>query len=259
MNSTKENNIKKDKRKLRVRKKERTKNTILAKATIFFSDKSFKDVLLEDIAEAAFVSRATLYNYFKNKDELHFAVANQIYRTENEAIADIISSDLSGKKLVLHLCEKSFKDSVENPLLRKVFRGFMYYINDRNLSSGEIYDHITKKIGTTQLNSLIETPSLLDEFNFEEYFDDHYFICSYIQFIRHGNLWVQAIQRGKKDKTIKNDLEDLSIAQYINILMYGMVNEMELRKTALDRINMKRETFITNSLHLISIFLDKNV
>ena len=60
----------KEKRQLRDRKKERTKEEILAVAEKFYSEKPINEVRLEDIAETAFVSRTTIYNYFKDKDDL---------------------------------------------------------------------------------------------------------------------------------------------------------------------------------------------
>jgi AcrR family transcriptional regulator len=86
MKLNQDKHIKKDKRQLRVRKQERTKQTILTKAEKFFSEKPMNQVSLEDIAEAAFVSRTTLYNYFKNKDEIFFTLGRQTFKKMNEDI-----------------------------------------------------------------------------------------------------------------------------------------------------------------------------
>ena len=259
MKSAKENNSKKDKRLLRVRKKEHTRKTILLEALKFFSEKAYKDVFLEDIAEAAFISRATLYNYFKNKDDVFFAVGNQIFKELNETIATILPTELSGKEQVIFLCKKTFKDSIDKPIILKITGEFFARINSKNLSSEVIYNDITEKIGSSTLNNIIQNLSLLEDVDLEEVFEEPYFIEFFIQLLKNGNLWKKAVRKGKMDNTIKNELEDMQIIQYVNILMSGILNEMELRQTALDRIRMKRDMFFTNSLNLIGIFLDKNV
>ncbi|MHA1978883.1 MAG: TetR/AcrR family transcriptional regulator [Candidatus Hodarchaeales archaeon] len=258
MNSDKENNSKKDKKLFRDRKKERTRKTILIEAEKLFSEKSYNDVFLEDIAEAAFVSRATVYNYFKNKDDVFFAVGNQIFKELNETIATILPADLSGKDQFIFLCEKTFHDSIDKPIILKITREFFDRMNGQKLSAKEIYNDITEKVGPSTLNNLVENVSLLEEVDLAKDFDEPYFIEFFIQLLKNGNLWVKTVRKGKEDHTIKNDLEDMQIIQYVNVLMSGILYEMELRRTALDRINMKRGTFETNSLNLIASFLDKN-
>jgi AcrR family transcriptional regulator len=259
MNSDIENNSKKDKKLFRNRKKEKTRKTILIEAAKLFSEKSYSDVFLEDIAEAAFVSRATVYNYFQNKDDVFFAVGNQIFKELNNTIATILPADLSGKAQVIFLCEKTFRDSIDKPIILKITREFFDRLNSQKLSAKEIYNDITEKIGSSTLNNLVENVSLLEEVDLAKDFDEPYFIEFFIQLLKNGNLWENAVRKGKADHTIKNDLEEMQIIQYVNVLMSGILYEMELRRTALDRINMKRKTFVTNSLNLIASFLNKNV
>jgi AcrR family transcriptional regulator len=247
------------KKKLRIRKKERTKQAILTAAEECCSDRPIAEVFLEEVAEAAFISRTTVYNYFKNKDDLFFAVGNNIFKELNESIATNLPTELSGKEQILFLCKKTFADNVEKPLILKITREFFNRMNNKNLSAEVIYNEITEKIGPSTLNNLLENLSALEKIDLANDFDEPYFIEFFIQLLKNGNLWVKAVKKGKKDKTIQNSLEDMKIIQYMNILMSGILHEMELRKTALDRINMKRETFVTNSLHLISLFLDQNM
>lgn len=256
MVSTKDGSPKKDQRLLRVRKKERTRSTIISEAIKLFSEKPYDDVPLEGIAEAAFISRQTLYNYFKNKEDVFFAVGNQIYKEENENMAEILSHDLSGKEQVLLLCEKKFRDSYDKPILLKIIREFWDRFTLRNISSEEVYNEIAEKIGADQFNELVEKPNLLDEFDFETYFEEPNYFELYIQFIKNGNMWVRAIQKGKQDNSIKNDLPDMQIMQFINLFMDGVIHEIKRRKSALDRINMNSETFVTKTINLVSYFLD---
>ena len=55
---------------LRERKKERTRQGILATAHELFLSKSYEDTIMEEIAEHADLAVGTLYNYFPSKGEL---------------------------------------------------------------------------------------------------------------------------------------------------------------------------------------------
>ena len=254
--ASKEGAPKKDTRLLRTKKKERTRNNIITEAAKLFSKRPYDDVLLEDIAEAAFISRQTLYNYFNNKEDVFFAAGNQIYKEENEKMAEVVSSDAPGKEQIIHLCEKKFRDSTENPVLLKIIREFWDRFNSRDASSAEVYSEIIEKIGASQLQELIEKPDLLEEFDLEKYFEEPNFIELYIQFLRNGGMWLKAIRKGKLDDSIKNDMEDMQIMQFINILTDGVIHETMRRQSALDRIGMKRETFESNTIKLVVVFLD---
>ncbi|MDP6563573.1 MAG: TetR/AcrR family transcriptional regulator [Alphaproteobacteria bacterium] len=60
-----------DRKKRRIHKRQ---NEILDSAKQHFLARHYKSVTIEDIAEEALVSRATIYSYFKNKNELYGAV-----------------------------------------------------------------------------------------------------------------------------------------------------------------------------------------
>ncbi len=52
------------------RKKPDRKLAVLEAATILFSEKSFHDVKLDEVAVAADVGKGTIYTYFRSKEEL---------------------------------------------------------------------------------------------------------------------------------------------------------------------------------------------
>ena len=64
------------------------------------------------------------------------------------------------------------------------------------------------------------------------------------------------IQMGKRDGSIKNTLPDMEMMQFLNIVTDGVIHETMRRRSALERINMKQETFVTNTINLLSVFLD---
>ena len=60
---------------------ERTRQIIEA-ATLVFAQKGFDRATMDDIAAAAGINKATIYLYFKNKDALIIAIAEQIFALE---------------------------------------------------------------------------------------------------------------------------------------------------------------------------------
>ena len=245
-----------DKPKLRTRKKERTRKSIITEATKLFNEKPYDEVLLEDIAEAAFISRQTLYNYFNNKEDIHYAVGNKIYEEENEEIEKILDTDLTGKDQVLLICERLFKNSKEKPIVLRVVKDLWNNLNSRNFSSTETYNQIAETIGREKMDELIENPETLDEFVFEDYFDDFNLMKEYLQFIRHNYLWTKAIQKGKQDGSIKNQLPNMQIMQFMSFVTWGTINEVMRRHSPLERVGMDLDIFSTNVIRLLAHFLD---
>jgi AcrR family transcriptional regulator len=246
------------KKQLRDRKKDRTREEILAVAEKFYSEKPMDDILLEDIAEAAFISRTTIYNYFKDKNDVFFAVGNKVFKELNETIATTLPKGLSGKEQVLFLCAKTFEDGRDNPIVLKITNETFNHIENINSTPESIIETIIKKIGQTTFDELIGGLSPFENFKFEKYFEEPHFTKFFFQMLRNCELWSKAIRKGKKDKTIKNDLEEATIIQYITMLINGLLSEMELRKTASNQTGLNRELITNSTLNLISHFLDNN-
>ncbi len=244
---------------LRYRKKERTREEILAVAERFYSEKPANEILLEDIAEAAFVSRTTIYNYFENKNAVFFAVGKKVIRELNERVVATLPAELSGKEQVLFLCRMTFKDGNDNPIVLKITRATFDHIRNMNWKPESIIGTIIEKLGLDALEKLTGDLSPVEDYGFERHFEEPHFFEFFVQFLRNGELWVKAINKGKKDKTIRNDLEAPIIVQYVTMLINGMLSEMELRGTASNPMGPQRDLIIDNTMNLIALFLDHNV
>jgi len=249
----------KGKMQLRYRKKERAREEIIASAEKFYSEKPIAEVLLEDIAEAAFVSRTTIYNYFKDKNEVLFAVRNRIFKELNETLSATIPYGSSGQEQVMFLCAKTFKDGRDNPIILTILRDSFHHIKDIGSTPESINEKIVKKIGQSTLNKLIEDPSSSNDFDFANYFEEPNFYEFYIQLLRYGGYWAKAIKKGKNDRTIKNGLDDKSIVLYVTMLINGMLSEMELRRIDSKVIGIEERMITDTTLGLISQFLELNV
>ncbi len=75
------------------RRQERTRKTILEAATQCFSDKSVTSVSVEEIIEAADVSRGTFYKLFKHKEEVFAQIVQPMLKKYGTQLAAIDSTD----------------------------------------------------------------------------------------------------------------------------------------------------------------------
>jgi hypothetical protein len=70
---------------------------------------------------------------------------------------------------------------------------------------------------------------------------------------------VKAIRKGKKDRTIKNELEDVSIVLYVTMLINGLLSEMELRRIGSKVMGIEERVVTNATLNLIALFLEHDV
>ena len=256
MDKTNDDDPQAQKKQLRVRKKERTKQVILAKADEFFAKKQMEDVSIEDIAEAAFISRTTIYNYFRNKNAIFFAVGNKVFQDLNQRFAAMFDTKMKGKDQVLQFCEQTFKDSTENPIILKITNAYFVHTDKLNLAPEAVWNDLNAKIGPSHLMKLIDKSSTFEEFNLGELFEEPSYIEFVIRLMRNGFIWQKAIKKGRDDKTIKNTMDDGELMEYLSIILNGVLSEMNLRRTIKDRVGITRDTVISQTLKIIGHFLE---
>ncbi|MGW5365154.1 TetR/AcrR family transcriptional regulator [Actinopolymorpha pittospori] len=73
---------------LRARKKAATRQRIADLATVLFLQRGFDNVTISEIAEAAEVSKVTIFNYFPRKEDIFFDRAPQAEQLLTTAIRD---------------------------------------------------------------------------------------------------------------------------------------------------------------------------
>ncbi|MFW9847718.1 MAG: TetR/AcrR family transcriptional regulator [Candidatus Thorarchaeota archaeon] len=237
-------------KKLRAIKKERTRQTIHTEAEKLFSEKPFNEVILEDIADAAVVSRTTLYNYFKNKDAIFFGIGIEHFEELINLYGMNYSDKLSGIDQVLQFCKIGFTFGRDNPLTQDIIREFYRRIQYSNISledwSAKYRKFIAKhRVGTEQHEELLEE------------YDEPYLFEFYFMLERHNHLWINAIKKGKSDGTIKTDLNEKQIVEFLYMILMGIEAEMNLRESTLNRIGLNDSTIEEHIMNLITSFLGK--
>ena len=80
---------------LRARKKRATRQRISNVATQLFTERGFDQVTIDDVAVAADVSKMTVFNYFRCKEDLYFDRSGEAQRLLGDALANRRRSPLS--------------------------------------------------------------------------------------------------------------------------------------------------------------------
>ncbi len=94
--------------------KERSRRSILKASRKLFSVQGYDETFIEDIADLAEVSKATVYNYFPDKDSLLIGIVEEV----EENIEDYLENELSAETNAL--------DRVRRVLAELVFASLQY-------------------------------------------------------------------------------------------------------------------------------------
>lgn len=82
------------------RDREKMRAVILKSAHKLFVERSFEDVSIRNIAEDIEYSPATVYLYFKDKDEIFYAIHQEAFKFFNEYVADLLKIKDAFKRLI---------------------------------------------------------------------------------------------------------------------------------------------------------------
>jgi len=88
---------------------ERTSQIITAAEDVF-TKKGFAEARMDDIAEETGLSKGTLYNYFKSKDDLIIAILDRIFQREFKAFDEMDLSKMSSTDIINRFVDTIAKD-----------------------------------------------------------------------------------------------------------------------------------------------------
>jgi AcrR family transcriptional regulator len=99
------------------REKEMRRLQIMDAAKKVFASKGFCDATVEEIAQEAELSPATLYLYFKNKDELHAVLHIKILKALIEKIENVYHQDISPEEKIKALAKALYEVYETDPMI----------------------------------------------------------------------------------------------------------------------------------------------
>lgn len=158
---------------------------ILKASRRLFSSKGYENTYIEDVAKKAEISKATLYNYFPNKESLLMGIAqdelDQIKNLLSHELKEIESGEeklrrilevfildsipfinLSRKITYLNSCEESYLYKTRLEMM-SIFRSLIVEAQEQNIFKNEISpDDIVDIVMSVYLMALFEWPHIAD-------------------------------------------------------------------------------------------------
>lgn len=190
---------------------EERKQYLAEVATKIFVEKGYKSASLQDIANEAVISKATIYHYFKTKEEILY----YILKTETDTFIDILKN--------------SIKSSIEKGLnTEDAFKSFIYtyatYLNSKKDlawlvlkerhqltgSNKEVLHKREKEIFKTLKEEVKKLPDI------DENYDVNLISFIIISMTHWVGYWLK--NNGKLDL-------DSAIKQNISILLHGILKK----------------------------------
>ena len=99
---------------------ERARQAILKAALLEFAQEGASGARMDHIARSAHVNKALLYYYFKDKEQLHGAVLEQVFSGLAERINEVLDRDLPPREKVLAYAGAHFDYIASSPLYPRV-------------------------------------------------------------------------------------------------------------------------------------------
>ncbi|MDO9423468.1 MAG: TetR/AcrR family transcriptional regulator [Methylobacter sp.] len=131
------------------------RQTIIEGATRMFLKHGYHKVSMDKIAQAAPVSKATLYQHFENKNALFSAVVFELCRSLLQTMAEI-ATDSKDVEKNLHKIAEAFVDLIFTEKALAIYRLVIAECLDFPELGRLVYDGVPK-IALTQLENYLQT------------------------------------------------------------------------------------------------------
>jgi len=130
---------------LKKKEREQRRNYIMDIAQKLFMSKDYDEVSMNEIAKEVGVNKATLYNYFKNKEALHFAIVLRGVRTLEKMIKKEIEKGSTGReKLFLYGKANDEFFNKYPDCMRLLYSPQLQKLDVDNMNNSEEYQEVMK-------------------------------------------------------------------------------------------------------------------
>ncbi len=186
------------------RKVLRIKKIILDGASELFSNNPYESVAMNKIADHVALSRATLYNYFKTKEEIFFEIAFIKLKDIIEEQKVLLKSSKSGLKGVLSIHKSVAQSLLELPFYHKTILRFFHKLDALNILDDLLFNN-----DSPELKLKIES--------FEGYLKNMVEI-----FIVYQRMVNSEMEKGIDDGSIKSTLNRFELESLMNLIYFGL-------------------------------------
>jgi TetR/AcrR family transcriptional regulator len=227
----------------REREKEQRRNDIINAAEKLFFNQGYDDVSMNDIASAVELSKATLYLYFDNKEELFFAIVLRGTLILNSTIKEEVEKAKTGIDKVSAFRKAYFEFTKNYPNYIRMYKYFQ---------SGRF--NIKRIMNNEYLNCVVsetnKCPTSIPTFD-EENNTNHYLIK--IMELRSERLTIMcnSIQTGIDDGTIRPDVDPVEAAVLLSSISKRMSDIPPDHEKILESRGIDRDKFVIDVEDLI--------
>lgn len=195
----------------------RRKDIIDAAERLFFSN-DYENVTMNDIAEEAEMARGTLYQYFKNKDDIYAAIAIRAAKLIGEKIHEIMDTDQTALEKLRSFVESHYD-------LFKKYPG--YYNAYYHSGFFDLKDSSTfKKLTEIRKNSF--------------------------------RLGVATVKEGIKEGSIKEDLDPVVTTLFVLSTANNAINIIPVTQMYMDEYGLTHDKLFKLSFDMAIQSIEKN-
>jgi AcrR family transcriptional regulator len=168
------------------REKEQRRQEIISAAEKVFFKKGIENSTMDDVAEQAELSKATLYLYFSSKDEIYSAIFSKSQEQLFQAIKNATDELTETRDKISEFISTFISFQKKNP---DYFEAFFYFL--------------TKDIGNVEKDCYVDERRNSGK----EFLSD----------------WAKLVQQGKKEKLIREDLNEIPVAMILWMQLIGFL------------------------------------
>jgi len=197
------------------REKEQRRKEIISAAEKVFFKKGVENATMDDVAQQAELSKATLYLYFNSKEEIYSAIFSKSQEALFKMIEKVTAKVTDTRDKIATLLAAFISFQKKNP---DYFEAFFYFLTrDIEVDEENCYVKQRRKSGQEFLKK-----------------------------------WVHLVEKGKKDGFIRKDLNEIPVAIILWIQLIGFLKIYpKLKKTLKKEFNVTEESILTDYFELI--------
>jgi len=201
------------------REKEQRRNAIIDAAEKVFSSKGFRQSSMEEVAHQAELSKGTLYLYFSSKEELQFAITTRGLNLLYLKLKETFNEKQTGAENLFEIGKAYVRFSREYP---DYFKAIIFFES----SSLENLDPVIRE-------KLIAEDSPL-------------------------TIFLKAIEKGKKDTTIRNDMETMEMGKILWTQLTGTLQFILYRPKLFDLLGFSEDEMLLNHFRIVQDGIIRN-
>jgi AcrR family transcriptional regulator len=197
------------------REKEHRRQEIISAAEKVFFKKGIDNATMDEVAEKAELSKATLYLYFSSKEEIYSAIFSKSQEKLFKTIKAATDKLTDTREKIGAFISTFISFQKKNP---EYFEAFFYFLT-RDIEHHDENCYVDQRKNSGK-----------------EFLSD----------------WAKLVQKGKKEKLIREDLNEIPVAMILWMQLIGFLKIYpKLKKSLQDEFNVTEDQILSDYFELI--------